>query len=406
MSTFRPLIGLALLATGACYAQDQTYGQSTMPEPVQVSGPPGGAMDPGYGYQQTQDPGSYGMDPNATTEPSQDPQAMAAVSDTEIDTTLDGYGEWVDGGDYGQVWRPYNTVVGADFTPYETCGTWAWTTVGWSYNCDYSWGWLPFHYGRWGWFDGYWGWQRGYEWGPAWVDWRNGGGYVGWRPQGPEVRDHRHGPEFHDHRHGLGDSQWRFATEGDFMRPHIRAHEFKDPAQALAVTAPVNRLPIHGTVTPVHVATVMQGRPGLQVGGGSFGRTGPAGVRSGPAQPTTIRQPPSWQANQVNRPAQQWRQPDMSRQPTWQQQPAVRQPAQTWRPPAQQPTWRAPAQQSTWRAPAQTYRPPVQTYHPPAQTYSAPSHSYSAPSHSYSAPSHSSGGGGGGHSFGGGGHHR
>src|SRR5690606_30832615 len=49
-------------------------------------------------------------------------------------------------------------------------------------------GWAPFHYGRWvhtphrGW-----GWVPGYEWGPAWVDWRSGGGYYGWAPMGPSI---------------------------------------------------------------------------------------------------------------------------------------------------------------------------------------------------------------------------
>ena len=68
---------------------------------------------------------------------------MGSVTDTEIDATLQPYGEWIEDPDYGRVWRPYATAVGADFTPYETCGSWVWTTAGWSFQCDWDWGWLP-----------------------------------------------------------------------------------------------------------------------------------------------------------------------------------------------------------------------------------------------------------------------
>ena len=77
------------------------------------------------------DPSAQLGDPNAPqdpdaqpADPQQDPQAMADVDDTEIDTTLQGYGSWDEDPDYGRVWRPDATVVGADFTPYESCGSW------------------------------------------------------------------------------------------------------------------------------------------------------------------------------------------------------------------------------------------------------------------------------------------
>jgi hypothetical protein len=52
----------------------------------------------------------------------------------------------------------------------------------------YSWGWGPFHYGRWL-FDDYYGWiwVPGEEWAPAWVAWRNSSDYYGWAPMGPGV---------------------------------------------------------------------------------------------------------------------------------------------------------------------------------------------------------------------------
>ncbi|MFD1629579.1 DUF6600 domain-containing protein [Pseudopedobacter beijingensis] len=96
---------------------------------------------------------------------------------------LSYHGDWVNNRDYGYVWRPN---VGADFRPYYTNGRWVMTQYGNTWVSDYSWGWAPFHYGRW-FYDSYdgWLWVPGNEWGPAWVDWRSGGGYYGWAPMGP-----------------------------------------------------------------------------------------------------------------------------------------------------------------------------------------------------------------------------
>jgi hypothetical protein len=57
------------------------------------------------------------------------------------------------------------------------------TDGGWFWASDYSWGWAPFHYGRWhrhptaGWV-----WFPAREWAPAWVVWRSGGDACGWAP--------------------------------------------------------------------------------------------------------------------------------------------------------------------------------------------------------------------------------
>ena len=414
MTSMRPMV-VALALVAGCYS-DQPSQYSTFPEPQQVQGPPGGGMDPSYQeyqaqwqnppqqYQQpaydpnAQDPGV--QDPNAVAaqDPSaqqySDPAATAPVNDDEINQTLDGYGSWEEDPDYGRVWRPDATVVGVDFTPYETCGTWVWTDYGWTFNCDYDWGWLPFHYGQWAWLDGgYWGWVPGYTWSPAWCDWREGGGYIGWRPTEPyyHVRDHRH-PEH--------DAHWRFAEQANFAHPHIRSHLFKDPAEGLRATQPAAHPGFRPTTRPVALASVMRPRLSSPAFTQRFGGTA---ARAMPARAGT----PAWRAPQQSfqRPAQPtWRAPQQTfRRPN---------PSNdvTWRP--QQQTWRAPQQtyqrpyEPTWRAPQQTYRPPVQTYRPPVQTYH-PMGSYQAPTYrpssSWSAPSHSSWGGGGGHSFGGGG---
>jgi hypothetical protein len=455
MSPLRFGVGALLLVMG-CAPIDPA--QNTFPQQQQpVSGPPGGGMDPGYGYPQQQPravayngpdqpgyPQGYapgypdGTQPStedqaaeatangdlAEPEPSADPNDagydMGQVDDTEIDATLEGYGTWEDNDDYGRVWRPDTTAVGVDFTPYETCGSWIWSDAGWNFNCDYSWGWLPFHYGRWGWFDGYWGWQPGYAWSAGAVEWRGGGGYTGWRPLSPIIRDHRsdghNPPNFHDHRtHEVTarDSQWRFTRDTDFGKGHIRGHLFQNPAEGLRATATIQRPAIKANYAPVSSASLMRARLGssyhrsLATGGAG----GTVGARPGAGAPGFRGESRGGSSTYSGYRAQ----------PSVRTQGPIRGDTPTWRRP--ETSYRAP--QSAYRPPAQTYRP---TYRPPATSggwshssggsYQRPSYTpsntsswshSSAPSHSsgggFSAPSHSSGGGGGSfsHSSGGGG---
>jgi len=446
-------IGALLLGVGCTPIDPAASTFPEQPEPTQVAGPPGGYVDPGYGYPQqapqqapeaADQPGypqgyqggdapstegqaatdtAYGAaEPEPSATPDQPGYDMGDVTDPEIDATLDGYGSWQENDDYGRIWRPDAATVGVDFTPYETDGSWIWSDAGWNYNTDYNWGWLPFHYGRWGWFDGYWGWQPGYNWSAAAVEWRGGGGYTGWRPLGPQVRDHRHAETSNGRHLGeLRDSQWRFSADKDFGHGHIRGHLFQNPAEGLRVTSATTRPTLRGNYAPVSSASLMRGRLASQ----STRANSPTytGVRPAGQQPQGFRP-------QGSRPAQT--QPYRGSTPTWrpQQQQGYR-PQQTYRPqqqqtyrPQQQQTYR-PQQQQTYRpqyqAPARSYnnnsyRPqysaPSRSYSAPSRSYSAPSRSYSAPSRSYSAPSqsHSSSGGGGrssgGGGGGGGGHHR
>ncbi|GAA0879478.1 hypothetical protein GCM10009119_24460 [Algoriphagus jejuensis] len=99
---------------------------------------------------------------------------------------LSPYGDWVKDARYGYIWLP---AVRQDFHPYGSDGHWVMTEYGNTWVSNYDWGWAPFHYGRW-YFDDYfqsWAWIPGYDWGPAWVNWRTGGGYYGWAPLGPGV---------------------------------------------------------------------------------------------------------------------------------------------------------------------------------------------------------------------------
>ncbi len=110
-------------------------------------------------------------------------KAQGSVSLQVFYDELQPYGNWMEYGNYGYVWRPN---VGSDFTPYATNGYWINTEYGNTWMSDYSWGWAPFHYGRW-FYDDFqgWMWIPDTEWAPAWVAWRSGGGYYGWAPLMP-----------------------------------------------------------------------------------------------------------------------------------------------------------------------------------------------------------------------------
>jgi len=92
-------------------------------------------------------------------------------------------GYWVEVGTYGRCWHP--SYVEASWRPYCE-GTWVWTDDGWYWQSDEPWAWACYHYGRW-YNDPYysWVWVPDVEWGPAWVCFREGGGYCGWAPLPP-----------------------------------------------------------------------------------------------------------------------------------------------------------------------------------------------------------------------------
>jgi ferric-dicitrate binding protein FerR (iron transport regulator) len=111
---------------------------------------------------------------------------------------LDNNGAWREIPPYGPVWVP--TTVAPGWAPYQY-GHWAWVEPwGWTWVDDASWGYAPFHYGRWVNTGGYWGWAPGpiYArpfYAPALVAWFGGpgwgvnfgfgfGGGFGWCPLG------------------------------------------------------------------------------------------------------------------------------------------------------------------------------------------------------------------------------
>ena len=96
-----------------------------------------------------------------------DPSAL-----TEFKPALDGHGQWVDDPTYGTVWVPSEAEVGTDFVPYSTAGHWTYADdTNYVWVSDYSWGWAPFHYGRWAHVGRHgWVWIPGRTYAGAWVD--------------------------------------------------------------------------------------------------------------------------------------------------------------------------------------------------------------------------------------------
>jgi hypothetical protein len=101
---------------------------------------------------------------------------------------LSPYGSWVQLDGVGWCWQPRVVVVNRSWRPYCDSGHWVFSDAGWFWQSDYSWGWAPFHYGRWqlhercGWV-----WTPDRVWGPAWVTWRSEGDHCGWAPLPPHA---------------------------------------------------------------------------------------------------------------------------------------------------------------------------------------------------------------------------
>jgi hypothetical protein len=122
-------------------------------------------------------------------QPAPPPPAPAVVviqREDDFYQPLSPYGEWVVVAGYGRCWRPARVEVG--WRPYSN-GHWELTDAGWYWVSDEPWGWATYHYGRWEMAANFgWIWVPQTQWAPAWVSWREGGGYVGWAPLPPEPR--------------------------------------------------------------------------------------------------------------------------------------------------------------------------------------------------------------------------
>jgi len=114
------------------------------------------------------------------------PDVVEVQEPSDFYAPLDPYGRWVVIAPYGRVWYP--SGVEAGWRPY-CYGHWECTDAGWYWVGDEPWGWATYHYGRWVADPTYgWVWVPQTQWAPAWVAWREGGGYCGWAPLGFDAR--------------------------------------------------------------------------------------------------------------------------------------------------------------------------------------------------------------------------
>ncbi len=131
---------------------------------------------------------------------------------------LSPYGLWVSYAPYGYVWIPRD--VGYYWRPYSL-GRWVWTDYGWTWMAQERWGWLPYHYGRWGRDNRLgWYWVPGSVWGPAWVAWRWGGPYIGWAAL-PPGDDFQPGRGFGRRKFDIPGHYWNFVRGQEFMDPRL-----------------------------------------------------------------------------------------------------------------------------------------------------------------------------------------
>jgi hypothetical protein len=166
-----------------------------------------------------------------TTEIYSEAPVAPAPDQANISTFYDAltpYGNWVNvEGEY--VWQPNAVSVDVNWRPYCHRGHWVSTDQGWAWQSDYSWGWAPFHYGRWARHDRYgWVWHPDTVWGPAWVTWRNNDVHAGWAPLPPAARFEA-GVGFHfggkhggvDLNFGLAERDYTFVPVEHFVEPTI-----------------------------------------------------------------------------------------------------------------------------------------------------------------------------------------
>ena len=152
------------------------------------------------------------------------------------------YGTWVDVAGYGPCWQPTVVVANPTWRPYCDSGRWIYSDCGWYWLSGYSWGWGPFHYGRWfrhnrlGWC-----WAPDTVWGPSWVCWRYGGNYCGWAPLPPGAWYRPGiGLTFHGRQvsgtfgFGLGVNSFAFVQVSQFSNSHLNRHMLP-PQQAAQV---------------------------------------------------------------------------------------------------------------------------------------------------------------------------
>jgi hypothetical protein len=180
------------------------------------------------------------VEPPVVTAPPPDTADYSTFYDS-----LSPYGNWINV-DGGWCWQPTAVLVDAAWSPYCQRGRWIYTDCGWTWQSSYSWGWAPFHYGRWahharhGWI-----WRPDRVWGPAWVCWRSSEASIGWAPLPPETTcDASFGLCYRgravsaDFDFGLGWAAFTFVAFEHFCEPGVGRHRFPQSEKIFRV-API-----------------------------------------------------------------------------------------------------------------------------------------------------------------------
>ena len=403
----------------AAPAPEQPSGELPLPTGTEVVMP--GEQQPAYdpNAEASYPPADLGPDNDIAQsyDDGYDPQAY-----TQFQSALAPFGGWDYDASYGYLWTPAASIVGAAFSPYASCGHWMLSEYGWTWASDWSWGWAPFHYGRWIARAGRWSWVPGTMWGPAWVSWRSGNGYVGWSPLPPRG--------VHVYGAGVG-SPWRFTTVAGLgaARPAFVSARYMPGMFARTTVVSTDRLLTRGgyrvhvnagptrgiTARPVSLSNAAPGvLPRLAV----YPRTGVSlnerpWVRAESVRGDSLLH--GWHAGMPMAPQRtEGRTPALGTAPS--SRPGFRAPVNTWHP-AQtygasagygQPYghgWTAPQARPTFggaSAYGAPYRAPATAYHP-APSYGAAPRPFT-PSPAPSGGNRFGGGSFGGGSFGGGSH--
>ncbi len=175
-------------------------------------------------------------------EPAYEPAPREAVLTYEAD--LNPHGEWIEVKEYGRCWTPRGRP--AAWRPY-TVGHWVNTSEGWCWNSEgdeVEWGAVTYHYGRWyeeprrGWI-----WVPGTTWAPAWVSWREGGGYSGWAALSPRVGYRREIDAVYVDRH-VADDRYVFVDSRYVGEPRVQTHVVNNTTTIINQTTNITNITV------------------------------------------------------------------------------------------------------------------------------------------------------------------
>ena len=233
-------VALTGCRTHVVHERTRTVYVPAPPPVVQVTPAPGPQAPPPVVYVPA--PAPQAPPPVVVLAPPEQPPVVVIQSETDFYEPLTAYGRWVVVGSYGRCWIPARVESG--WRPYAN-GYWQRTDAGWYWVSEEPWGWATYHYGRWDFHAHHgWIWIPHTQWAPAWVAWREGGGYVGWAPLRPSVT---FGVNI-----GVADYEPAFASRAFVFVEHRRMLEPVRPKTVIVNNTTI----INKTVNITHVKVV------------------------------------------------------------------------------------------------------------------------------------------------------